>query len=173
MISILANTTNKKKGVLFLEPYISGKDTLHFRVNSINSRDSFYKVGSKEIEIHINEKYYSLAIDDDDAEILDNFHKEEYTKINEFFKNLATKKVELWIKDTEEKELYTKEIIDSGFNTYYKKIFVYQLNIILKKNYDTFEETSKEIIQKVNLSKYKKTENDYGEFYIIPLKDIK
>lgn len=168
-ITILAKTTNKK-GVIFLNPIIDDKSTLIFEDNSIGG-NAYYNVGSNSINIKLSKKYADIAITEEDREILDEIHKVEFQKVIKFKDNLVLNKTELLVKDD---LVYTKELLDNGFNAYYTKLFNFIFGKKVKRDFKDFEETQKYILDNVNLSKYKvQTVEEYGEFHIIPIKDIK
>lgn len=176
-IKILIPTTNNLN-ILFINPSIESQTMLKFKKNTC-STESYYDLTTKKILMKMgnsaeaNTDYIHLKLSNETIEILETIHKNEYSKINLFFNSLNIGTCKLLI--NEDKTIIdTKELIDNCYNPYYCKLFTYFINSKFKQNFKNIEDIQSFLLNKVDCSKYS-LENieDYGNFYIVPIKDIK
>lgn len=169
MISLIVKTSNDKD-ILLVNPYISSKDDLEFESSSIGAK-SYYRKNTDYIKIVLNGFVYEFKIGQTEISLLNDFHKEELAKANNFLKNLKSNNIDLWF--DESKSLCIKELLDTKYNNYYLKILFFILNKKFKTNFSDFLELEEFIKSKIDFKNYKKTDlKEYGEMYVIPLKEI-
>ena len=162
---ILIKTKNNK-GVLFFNPQIFSNSVLKFENNTCGV-DSYFDINKKKIFLKVNKEILALNLGKEDIEFLTKIHKDELEKAKLFYKNISY----IMVQDN---SIFTKELIDTCFNEYYLKLFIYSLRNRFKIKTDSFNEIQKILLNKINLDKYNDIyEEDYGKYKLIPLKDIK
>lgn len=157
-------------GITFENPYIIDKNTLYFSDNSLGVSKAAFDIKLGKVIIRINNKKCLIKVDDKNKEILKNFHKEEYLKVNEYFKKLKAKECDLLI--SEYGDICTKELIENNFNPYYHNLFIFSLNSNLKTKFENPKDILDEVLKKINLNEYEVESSEIGDYHIVPFKDI-
>lgn len=163
--------TKNGKDLLFEKPYIYRKNILKFSDFSIEDVNAEYDREMEAIVLDTKTKKFKLLISDEDVNWLNNFYDDEYTKANQYFNSLCKNTANLLInKDSVE----SKELVENRYNPYYFKIFEYQLNHILGTKDLKYDELKKEILNKIDLTKYEEEQDEnYSGYKVVPIKDIK
>lgn len=167
---IVLKGNDRIDGVVFENPYIYDKNTLYFSSNSLGISKAAFDVKLEKVVILLNKKKYLIKVNTEDVKMLREFHKEEFKKVNEYFKKLKTKDCDLLI--SENKDIVTKELIENNFNPYYQNLFMFSLNANLKTKFDNPEDVLDEILKKINLYEYDVVNSEIGDYHIVPLTDI-
>lgn len=174
-VKILISTTNNLN-ILFVNPKIASQTTLVFEKNTCNT-ESYYDLVGKKILMKISggdrSKYISLKLPQDTINILDSIHKEEYNKIESFFYSLNNGSCKLLI-NKDKTIIDTKELIDNCYNSYYCQLLIYFINSKFKQNFKDLESVQSFLLNKIDYNAYSlESVEEYGEYYIVPIKDIK
>lgn len=179
MCKTILVTTDNKKGILFINPFIIRKDKLKFEQNTLGIDSEYDQVKKRiylEIPIGADKRIIELTPDKETIDILDDFCKSEFKKVNDFYERISTKKMDIWISDS---KVYTKELLNTGFQIYYLDLFIYSMNQILKTNCKTFNEVQDEIIKRVESIQKKDPKKflesdieDYGRFLVVPTSSL-
>lgn len=158
------------KDICFINPYISRKGFLTFKDTSIEGVDAEYDYLAKVLILSTKTKKFNLKISQDKIDWLDKFYQDEYEKVNKYYSKSVSNNVELIITDT---GVDTKEILESGYNPYYVKVFEFATNKYLGTKDLDYNDLSKHILANIDISKYPLVEDDSWEYRIVPLTDIK
>lgn len=161
---IKVNAINGKEIVL-AEPTLSSSNTLDLLLVGINDTIIKYQRKENRVIMDLNEKKLLLKISDEDLKFLAGFFDENFSKANDYYKRLKSKKVKyLYYED--ESLVTTEEILENGYSTYYINL----TNHILKSLGTSLED----LIDKVSTSKDKLAlvDNDFGVHYEFNLESI-
>lgn len=168
--TIITVETKTGKDIMFANPYISSKGFLTFKVVSLEGITAEYSFEDKMILLNTGSKKFGLKVNEVNQKWLDEFYLVEFEKVNDYFARSLSGNVNLIISDN---NVDTKELLGSGYNPYYVKVFEYTLNQYLKTKDLDLVQLGNLILSKVNLSKYELIDDDGWKYYIVPLTDVK